>query len=255
MRLPFFYRCVIACILIPAAGDLSAQAIKGGTVKYEYFLRYDFQTLFAGFEEQWIKDWVASLPTESEGLATLAFSEQHALYDAHLDARVLPQNLKDAQAKASFMRTPRPELKKMFFDFKSKQIIRQVEFMTRDFLVTDEIKNQPWKLTNRTVKILDYICMGAELKKKDRTIYAYFTSEIPFSLGPDEYYGLPGLILAVEIDGETAFLARSIELSPPEKGVVCEPDDGVRVTQQEFEKIMEDKIRQVNENSEGKWEK
>lgn len=89
--------------------------------------------------------------------------------------------------------------------------------------------------------------MAAQLKRDDQTITAWFTSEIPFSTGPDEFFGLPGLILAVEINGETAFLATSIDLTPPEEGVLSKPDKGKKVTQEEFNKIIEDKIKEFKE--------
>lgn len=255
MKLSHFFQCVITVLILLTPHHLLAQDIKGGTVKYKNISRYDFQTLFAPWADR-AKDWVASLPTESEGYATLAFSEKSALYDTKRDEQILPKRLKDAQAKAAFMRGPATEINRVFYDFGKNEIVRQVDFMGRLFLVADEIKAKPWKLTNKMTKILDYTCMSAELEQDGKSIIAYFTSEIPFSIGPDEFFGLPGLILAVEVDGKTAFLAQSIELTPPAKDAVAGPKEGKQVTQEKFDSIVAEKTKEYNETKyEGKKRK
>ena len=119
--------------------------------------------------------------------------------------------------------------------------------MTRSFLISGEIGNKAWKLTDNKIKVLDYICPGAELKEGDNTITAWFTSEIPIPTGPDEFYGLPGLILVVEINGETAFMATSIDLTSPGEGVIARPDKGKKVTQEEFDRIVAEKVKEYEE--------
>ncbi len=86
--------------------------------------------------------------------------------------------------------------------------------------------------------------MSAELKKGDDTTIAWFTPKIPISTGPDVFFGLPGLILAVEINGETAFMATSVDLNPPAEGVISKPDKGKKVSLEEFNKIMAEKIKE-----------
>jgi len=144
-------------------------------------------------------------------------------------------------------RPPRPKLQKVYYDLGKNEKIEQVEFMTRNFLISGPIKRKAWKLTNKKTKILDHTCMGAELKKGEDTILAYFTSEIPVSLGPDEFTGLSGLILAIEKNGETVFLATSIDLRPPANESLSEPKDGRKVTQEEFDDILKDKVKEYEE--------
>jgi len=252
MRTTYFYPLLIFLLII-TAGQLTAQDITGGTVKYQQITKYNFKTIFGDFKDPRAKEWVASLPTESEGLVTLAFSEKTALYDKNLENQILPDGVKDAQLKVAFTRAPKPELKKVFYDFENKEVIRQVEFMTRIFRVSEAIQSKAWKLTNKMTKILDYTCLGAELKNEDRTILAYFTSELPFSIGPDEFFGLPGVVLAVEINGETAYLAKSIDLTTPGKALLAKPEKGKKVTREEFDKIIAEKTKEFNETRKSKW--
>jgi len=240
------FNILLTLLLILLAHYSQSQDITGGTVTYQATTRYDFQTLFAPWADDH-REWVDSIPTESRGNVTLTFTEQNALYDSRADEQILPRQLRDAQAKAVDMLEPAAELQKVFLDLDKNGIIRQLDFMGRLFLVSDEIETKSWKLTNKMTKILDYICMGAELEQDGKSIFAYFTSEIPLPIGPDEYFGLPGLILAVEEDGATVFLATSIELSPPGPNAVAKPKEGKELTQKEFDIIVTEKIKEYRE--------
>jgi len=41
---------------------------------------------------------------------------------------------------------------------------------------------------------------------------AYFTKEIPFSIGPFKFYGLPGAILDIRVDGKNYDLWKAIKI-------------------------------------------
>ena len=254
MKLSSIQYSWLAVLLISIISYLPAQDITSGTVTYQAIARYDFQTLFAPWADQ-ARDWVDSIPTESEGLVTLAFTAKNALYDTRADEQVLPKQLLDAQAKAAFMGEPSAELRKVYLNLETNEIVRQVEFMGRLFLVSDAIESKSWKLTNKLTKILDYTCMSAGLTQDGNSIHAYFTSEVPVPIGPDEFFGLPGLILAVEVNNATAFLAQSIDLAPLNEAVY-KPGEGKKVTQEELDRIVQEKIREYNETKyEGNYHK
>ena len=99
-------------------------------------------------------------------------------------------------------------------------------------------------------KAVFLIGIGAELKNGDDTITAWFTPEIPVSVGPGEFYGLPGLILIIELNGETAFMATSVDITPPAEELLSKPDEGNQVTQEEMDQIIEEKIKEYRETSE-----
>ena len=251
MRTPFFYPFAIVLLLIVAAGSLAAQGFEGGVVTYQQTTKYDFETVFAPYmDKPRVKDWIASLPRESTRKKLLHFTEENALYEEDPAAKeALSPELQGALARAEHFRPPSPELKRMYYDFGKKEKVEQIVFMTRDFLVESEIEGKAWKFTNKKIKVLDYVCMGAELKKGDAVITAWFTPEIPVSAGPNEFFGLPGLILVIEVNGETAFIATSIDLTPPEEGVLSKPDEGKKVTQEEFDKIVEEKMKEFKETA------
>lgn len=251
MRTPYYYMFMVALMLITAAGNSAAQDIKGGVVKYKHTTKYNFDKIFDpnGNAPARTKEFLSGLPKESTKAKVLYFTENAALYEEDLTVKEEPASpmLQRALMGRSMRVAPTVELDKVFYDFGKNEKTQQVEFMTRNFLVSDSIKKKAWKLSNKMIKVLDYNCMGAELKKGDQTITAWFTPEIPISTGPDEFFGLPGLILAIEINGEFAFIATSIDLTPPKEGVLSKLDNGKKVTQEEFNKIVEEKIKEFKE--------
>lgn len=54
-----------------------------------------------------------------------------------------------------------------------------------------------WKIGDRTKEILGYQCREATTKYRGRTYTAYFAEDLPFSDGPHQFVGLPGLILEI----------------------------------------------------------
>lgn len=245
MKTQFFYRFVIALMLITAAGNLAAQDFKGGTVTYQQTTRYDFESIFGKFENPEYNHWVASLPRQNQSVKLLHFTQEKALF--RQDPSGIENSNKPLQQglqKASYFQPPKTLLLQVYSDFTQNEAIRQVEFMTRYFLIPGPIEKKAWKLTSKRLKIQDYVCTAAEMTQGEDQITAWFTSEIPVSVGPADYSGLPGLIMALEINGETAFLATSIDLTPPEEGVMFKPENGRKVTQEEFDNIMEEKTQE-----------
>ena len=239
----------LVLMIILSFASLSAQDIKGEVIKYQETIKYNFREIFhVHHGNQRVNDWIASLPTESKRIKTLTFTDEFALFedDPDANAEVSPQ-LQGALSRANYVRPPVPELLKIYYDLEKNKSVQQIEFMTRKFLITGRIEKKAWKLKNKMVKILDYTCMCAEMKKDDDIITAWFTTEIPVSIGPAMYSGLPGIILAIDINGETAFLATSIDLNTPKENTLKKPDEGKKITQEKFSKIMAEKVQEFKE--------
>ena len=64
------------------------------------------------------------------------------------------------------------------------------------------------------------------------------------SNGPDEFQGLPGLILELSYDSQT-ILCSKVLLNPAKQVVIKEPSSGTMVTQNEFDAIMIKKMKEM----------
>jgi hypothetical protein len=78
------------------------------------------------------------------------------------------------------------------------------------------------------------------------TLTVWYTPQIPVGLGPDNYNGLPGLILEAS-DGEETILCSKVVLNPKDGVKLDEPDNGKVVTNAEFREIMDEKMKEMNE--------
>ena len=75
---------------------------------------------------------------------------------------------------------------------------------------------------------------------KEEIITVWYTPEIPVSQGPDEYWGLPGLILEVS-EEKLIILCSKVVLSNKEKTKIKAPNTGEKVSQKKFDEIQKKK--------------
>jgi GLPGLI family protein len=68
------------------------------------------------------------------------------------------------------------------------------------FLYTEPEPEIDWTLQPETKEVIGYSCNRATCTFRGRNYEAWYTNEIPSSLGPWKFRGLPGLILSVKDD-------------------------------------------------------
>jgi GLPGLI family protein len=156
-------------------------------------------------------------------------------------------------------------------NIKENRFANKTEIMGKAFLVEDKLPKYDWELTSETKNIGIYTCYKATFSKeventnismKDgetieektkQTIVttAWYTMQIPVSNGPDNYQGLPGLILEIN-DGKNLIVCTEIILNPTDKISLDEPTKGEVVTQVEFNKIQKEKSDDLMERMESR---
>ncbi len=85
---------------------------------------------------------------------------------------------------------------------------------------------------------------------KENTITAWYCPEIPVNQGPENYWGLPGLILEVN-DGKTVMLCTKIVMNTKDKVEIKPVTKGKEVTQTEYNEIVKKKIEEMREMNSG----
>lgn len=156
---------------------------------------------------------------------------------------------------------------------KSKEILVDQEFFGKQFLIKDELKPIEWTMGQETKQIGQYTVFKAtatvtdtsfdmssfrrsngdndETKKEEEVrtvdVVAWYTPQVPVNQGPDNYWGLPGLILEVNA-GNTTILCTKIVMNPKDKDNIDKPEKGEVVTQQEYTKITTEKMQEFRNN-------
>ncbi|MDI1324932.1 MAG: GLPGLI family protein [Algoriphagus sp.] len=147
---------------------------------------------------------------------------------------------------------------------------QEQEMMGKEFLVKDILEPAEWELTDESKKIGNYTAQKAIYSKiidsqrfstgmtemenvKDTiNITAWFTPEIPVSHGPENYFGLPGLILEVQNQGRV-LICDKIELNPSSNPVkIDRPKRGKIVSREEFRVVQEESMKQMMNQYQGK---
>ncbi len=81
---------------------------------------------------------------------------------------------------------------------------------------------------------------------KTETIVAWYTPMIPASHGPDEFGGLPGLILELSTNN-TTMLCTKVVLNPQEEIIIEAPTKGKEISREEYAKTIEEKAKEMAE--------
>ena len=85
---------------------------------------------------------------------------------------------------------------------------------------------------------------------KEVTITAWYTPEIPISQGPENYWGLPGLILEVS-DGKTVVLCSKIVMNSKEKVEIKAPSNGKVISQKDYDETVTKKMEEFRQMNQG----
>jgi len=96
--------------------------------------------------------------------------------------------------------------------------------------------------SDKKVEKLDEVVVNAEVE----TITAWYTPQIPVSHGPAEYGGLPGLILELTT-GSTVMLCTKVVMNPEKRIEISAPTKGESVTRNEFDNIVEVKVKEMRD--------
>jgi GLPGLI family protein len=135
-----------------------------------------------------------------------------------------------------------------YTDVKNRKSIQATELLGKDFLIEDEVKKYNWKITGEQKLILGYPCQKAINQDTAQALIVWFAPTIPVNIGPGDYNGLPGLILAVEqVKDNKMTLATKIEELPAEYQFV-KPTTGAKTNRKDFEKLKEEKMKEMGGN-------
>lgn len=191
------------------------------------------------------------IPRERKSEKVLRFTEEEAVFE-NREKEDLDDDL-DTEGSGIMIRVSQPD-NKTYWDLKKGKVIEQKEFMSRFFLIESELEPTKWKMSGKQKMILDYACQEAVTQMEGTDIRAWFTPEIGVPVGPGTFSGLPGLVLAVEMnEGDRRIEAIGVDMKPLEKSELKEPTRGKKVSPDEFQAIVAEKLKEMGMEGDGTW--
>jgi GLPGLI family protein len=139
-------------------------------------------------------------------------------------------------------------------------------FFEKEFLIVDSLKQYKWKLSEETKTIAKQLCKkattmitapqmrmrisrggenntdsaaNAPVKPKETELVVWYAENIPVSVGPENYSGLPGVIMEMNVDNG-ASVTTAVEVSPkyPKKELI-QPTKGEKMNRAQFQENMQ----------------
>lgn len=140
--------------------------------------------------------------------------------------------------------------KEMFFlkrDFDKNTQFDGRTIMSKGYLIEDTLLIPKWRILNDLKEVAGHVCMKATLTDtvRKQTIVAWFAQDLPHKGGPESFFGLPGMILEIDVNDGAMILTADLiemkkltnELDPPAKL------KGKKIKQADYEKLIKEQMK------------
>ena len=144
-----------------------------------------------GEDNMWVNELKKVMPRIVTDVYTLDFSPERTHYTLEKE---------NAENKYAVM-----TLKPSASNYVLQDLVRRKTTMSRsvfenDYAVSDNMQTYPWKLTGETREIAGFECRKAITRICDSVVVvAFYTDEITVPGGPENFNGLPGMILGIAV--------------------------------------------------------
>lgn len=195
-------RILLSCIMILMGNILFAQThfVTDGTIEFEKsvnthaIMRKELEKNNQSILVQLFDQYKKNQPQFKILKSNLSFSKDKTLFEP-VDDSARPD-----------MMSGRPEVQQnniVYNDLSAGSSVNQKLVFGEPFLVKDNARKIIWKITDETRDIAGYSCRRANGIMMDSIyVVAFYTIAIPVSSGPEQFSGLPGMILGVALPHE-----------------------------------------------------
>lgn len=270
----------IALLILLVVSNLQAQDFQGKAI-YQTKSSMDMDFAGSGIPADRIKMIKERMKNQLEKTYVLTFNKTASIYKQE---EKLDQS-SEGRGGMRFMMMGGSGSGDFYKNSQTKTSAKESEFSGKNFLIKGDLITYEWKMEQETKMIGENLCFKAttvverpvrttnfkfgrgrndkEEEKKEEPkedvmeaviVTAWYTLSIPVNHGPDDYWGLPGLILEVS-DGNTQILCTKIVMNPKEKKDIVEPTKGKVVSQKEYDEILESKMKEMRERMRNEREK
>lgn len=234
---------IILCLLISVSSVFNSQAQVSGKIIYDHTFNWIKFIKTADFLSQEEKDRSEQTWKNDEDRAVemqLTFTPEKSYYTY----------LKETQTSADGSYTWVPDAFIVTRDLTNQTIFEIEETLGKKYLISGPMQAPAWKIGSEIKEVLGYMCMKATMHDpvKDMDWEAWFSFDIPVSVGPDWYYGLPGVILEMNsTNGVVNIVATSVNLEETTIPELPKKLKGKEITRTELDQMLVQYIKQQEE--------
>ncbi|CAG4994616.1 hypothetical protein DYBT9275_01430 [Dyadobacter sp. CECT 9275] len=156
----------------------------------------------------------------------------------------------EIQEQSEYGYNRRPSEYMIYRNFDQEKRVEIEEISAKQYLVEDSLVTPSWKVLNKIKEVNGELCMMAVTEDtiRGQKIVAWFANNIAVSAGPEKYFGLPGLIMELDIDdGAVIISAIKVEMKPvSEQLVLPKKIKGKKIGASDYDKLIAGIIRDSN---------
>lgn len=225
---------ILGLFLLVLAGNAVAQQVEEGVVTYERKTKWIKQMNKMTFLSREEKDRMAQTwknDEEGKEKMKLSFSPTESLYTQAGDPS-------DNGGGYSW----RTEEFILYRNFAQETRTDIIEMLGKTYIVGDSLRPVTWKIGNQVKEVAGYFCTKAETEDpiKQQKITAWFAQDIPVAAGPEQYSGLPGLILELDLDDDVVVIeAVKVEAKKLTDAFKLPKTKGKKITAKEYDTILQ----------------
>ncbi len=256
----------LAFALLVALATTATAQMKEGKISYERKTN-----MHRNIPDPQMKSMIPEFRTDK---FELIFNESASLFRSVVDDEA-PDPFANAGGGGGGMRMNfRMPTTTTYTDLAKQTQYEERAFFEKEFLIVDSLKQYKWKLSEETKTIAKQLCKkattmvtapqmrvrisrggenntdtaaNAPIKPRETELVVWYAENIPVSVGPDNYSGLPGVIMEMNLDnGATVTTAVEVSAKYPKKELI-QPTKGEKVTrtqfQEQMQKLMQDMQR------------
>ncbi len=256
----------LAFALLVALATTATAQMKEGKISYERKVN-----MHRNLPDPQLKSMIPEFRTDK---FELIFNESASLFRSVVDDEA-PDPFANAGGGGGGMRMNfRMPTTTTYTDLAKQTQYEERAFFEKEFLIVDSLKQYKWKLSEETKTIAKQLCKkattmvtapqmrvrisrggenntdtaaNAPIKPRETELVVWYAENIPVSVGPDNYSGLPGVIMEMNLDnGATVTTAVEVSAKYPKKELI-QPTKGEKVTrtqfQEQMQKLMQDMQR------------
>lgn len=225
---------IVLILFIALAGTAHAQQTEG-TIKYsrtENFTKMMASVEYMSKQRVERMAYMFGKRPDRKSYSALYFSPDQSKFE-DLEEQVGPEMMRYSGKKEIFFMT-RNYLKHTEYD--------AITMLGKVYLLNDSLHTPQWKILNDLKEVAGHICMNAQWNDtlRKQKVITWFALDWPSKAGPERFFGLPGMILEVDINNGAVILsAEQITFEPvTEKLKVPSKIKGKKVHQDDYEALL-----------------